>query len=129
MKLNQDGVCGRCRQRDKNMDGSPYLMSDDNHIDPGSVPSFLSSLTQIKEMLIAHAHVHIEVKRVRSLLAIWYASCKMSLKLSTPYHSYQRTWGLLCYILLMLMQNLNFISSSLETSKSSKAIFGNSYNI
>jgi hypothetical protein len=43
----------------------PYLMSADNHMDPGIVPSHLPELTQVEEMVIARAHVQMLVKRVR----------------------------------------------------------------
>jgi hypothetical protein len=65
MKLNATGVCERCcKSRDKE-GKQPYLISDDNEMDPGDVPAYLPKLSQAEEMLIARAHVHVEVKRVR----------------------------------------------------------------
>ena len=41
-------------------------MSDDNEIDPGEVLEHLPKLSQVEEMLISHAHVHLEARQVRS---------------------------------------------------------------
>ena len=61
----KDGVCDRCNgTRDKG-NKSPYLMSDDNEIDPGEVPGHLPKLSQVEEMLISCAHVHLEARQVR----------------------------------------------------------------
>jgi ATP-dependent DNA helicase PIF1 len=65
MKLNAAGVCERCyKTRDKG-DKEPYLMSDDNAMDPDEAPALLPKLSQAEEMLIARAHVHVEAKRIR----------------------------------------------------------------
>src|SRR5436309_94624 len=48
----------------KNMDNSTYLMSDDNHIYQVLYLPFCQVSLKLREMLIARAHVHIEVKRV-----------------------------------------------------------------
>ena len=64
----KDGVCHRCFLRDTDSQKrpvTPYLMSADNHMDPGIVPSHLPELTQVEEMVIARAHVQMLVKRVR----------------------------------------------------------------
>jgi hypothetical protein len=65
MRLNRANICRRCRDKDKNKDYS--LISDENNIDPGDMPSHLPTLSQIEEMLIARAYVYIEVKRIRGL--------------------------------------------------------------
>ena len=41
-------------------------MSDDNEMDPGEVPEHLPKLSQVEEILISHAHVHLEARWVRS---------------------------------------------------------------
>ena len=64
----REGVCKRCRTaRDKRLvgDGEPFLMSAENEMDPGDVPSGLPSLTQVEEMLIARVHVFLEVRQIR----------------------------------------------------------------
>ena len=64
-KLDVAGVCNRCRKtRDKD-DKQPYLMIDDNEMDPGGVSPHLPKLSQVEEILIARAHVHVEAKRIR----------------------------------------------------------------
>lgn len=64
MKLAVAGVCNRCRKT-RDEDKQPYLMSNDNDMDPGEVPPHLPKLSQVQEMLIARAHVHVEAKRIR----------------------------------------------------------------
>ena len=59
------GICHRCYLRDTNGQKRPYLMSAENQMDPGIVPADLPELTQVEEMVIARAHVHMLVKRVR----------------------------------------------------------------
>ena len=61
----KNSVCNHCNgTRDKG-NKSPYLMSDDNEMDPGEVPGHLPKLSQVEEMLISRAHVHLEARRVR----------------------------------------------------------------
>ena len=43
----------------------PFLFSDANNIDLGTVPKHLPTLTKIKEMMIAHIYIHLQVARVR----------------------------------------------------------------
>ena len=64
-QLDQDAVCRRCLLKDK--DKEPFLMSDDNEMDPGEVPAHLLALSQVEEMLIARVHLHLEAKRIRGL--------------------------------------------------------------
>jgi ATP-dependent DNA helicase PIF1 len=64
----KEGVCHRCFLRDtdnRRQPVTPFLMSADNNMDPGIVPSHLPELTQVEEMVIARAHVQMLVKRVR----------------------------------------------------------------
>ena len=65
MKLDVAGVCNRCRKTRDKEDKQPYLMSDDNEMDPGGVSPHLPKLSQVEEILIARAHVHVEAKRIR----------------------------------------------------------------
>ena len=59
------GVCHHCYLRDAAGQKRPYLMSAENHMDPGTVLADLPELTQVEEMVIARAHVQMLVKRVR----------------------------------------------------------------
>ena len=60
------GVCGACWKRDRNLqEGEPFLFSKENNMDPGVVPGCLRDLTQMEEMIIAKAHCHMIMKRVR----------------------------------------------------------------
>ena len=43
----------------------PFLFSNINNIDLGTVPKHLPTLTKIKEMMIAHIYIHLQVARVR----------------------------------------------------------------
>jgi ATP-dependent DNA helicase PIF1 len=64
----KEGICHRCFLRDidnRKRPVTPFLMSADNHMDPGIVPGHLPELTQVEEMVIARAHVQMLVKRVR----------------------------------------------------------------
>lgn len=64
----KDSICHRCLLRDsdnRKRPVTPFLMSADNHMDPGIVPSHLPELSQVEEMVIARAHVQMLVKRVR----------------------------------------------------------------
>ena len=65
-------MCRRCFLKDK--DKEPFLMSDDNDMDPGEVPAHLPALSQVEEMLIARVHLHLEAKGIRGILAIPFAS-------------------------------------------------------
>lgn len=61
---DNDGVCQRCHARDRNANGV-FLMSLENCMDPGDVPSFLPSLTDIEEMLIAPVHISMYMIHVK----------------------------------------------------------------
>jgi ATP-dependent DNA helicase PIF1 len=64
----KDSVCHRCFLRDTDSQKrpvTPFLMSVENNMDPGVVPSYLPELSQVEEMVIARAHVQMLVKRVR----------------------------------------------------------------
>ena len=61
-----NGICGACMRRDRNLQGEePFLFSKENNMDPGVVPGCLRDLTQMEEMIIAKAHCHMIMKRVR----------------------------------------------------------------
>lgn len=60
----KDTVCHKCYLRDAK-NGSPYLMSADNEMDPGPVSDHLPQLTQIEEMIIARSHVQMVLFRYR----------------------------------------------------------------
>jgi hypothetical protein len=51
-----------CFLRDKGSH-SPFLISADNEMDLGEVPSHLPALTQVEEMIIARSHVQMLVHR------------------------------------------------------------------
>jgi hypothetical protein len=60
----KESVCHRCFLRDtdnRKRPVTPFLMSTDNNMDPGIVPSHLPELTQVEEMVIARAHVQMLV--------------------------------------------------------------------
>jgi hypothetical protein len=64
----KEGICHRCFLRDtdnRKRSVTPFLMSAENNMDPGTVPGHLPELTQVEEMVIARAHVQMLVKRVR----------------------------------------------------------------
>ena len=62
MKL-RDNVCEKCRYRDRGQ--SIHLISDENNMNVQAVPSTLPQLTDIEEMLIARAHVHVQVYMIK----------------------------------------------------------------
>jgi hypothetical protein len=58
----EDGICHSCALRDsrsKIEDGQPFLINVDNNMDPGDLDGSLPELSQLEEMCIACAHVHI----------------------------------------------------------------------
>jgi hypothetical protein len=63
IQLNRAHACRRCVLKDKGKE--PFLMSDDNNMDPGEVPAHLPALSQVEEMLIARVHVHLEAERLQ----------------------------------------------------------------
>src|SRR6195952_3364640 len=60
----RETVCHRCFLRDKRGQ-TPWLMSEENNMDPGEVPAYLPELTQIEEMIIARSHVQMMIYRYR----------------------------------------------------------------
>jgi hypothetical protein len=42
----------------------PFLFGDVNNIDPGTMPKYLPTLTEVKEIIIAYVYVHLQVARV-----------------------------------------------------------------
>ena len=43
----------------------PPLFSKSNGLDPGPIPGFLPILTAVKELLIIHIYIHLQVVRIR----------------------------------------------------------------
>ncbi|EED13560.1 hypothetical protein TSTA_098170 [Talaromyces stipitatus ATCC 10500] len=62
LRLNSQGICGRCVRADKNKD--VHLFGAGNNMYPGNMPD-LPELSQTEEMLIARVHVSVQVRRVR----------------------------------------------------------------
>jgi len=60
----KDGVCHNCSCRDK-QGKTPFLMSAENNMDPGDIPSYLPKLSQIEEEIIARCHVQMSVRKYR----------------------------------------------------------------
>ena len=60
----KDGVCHNCSCRDK-QGKTPFLMSAENNMDPGDIPSYLPELSQIEEEIIARCHVQMSVRKYR----------------------------------------------------------------
>ncbi|KID81448.1 ATP-dependent DNA helicase PIF1 [Metarhizium guizhouense ARSEF 977] len=60
----KDGVCHACFLRDKG-NKTPFLMSAENEMDPGELPTHLPELTQVEEMIIARCHIQMVVYRYR----------------------------------------------------------------
>ena len=65
----QHSVCKKCRTtRDRNKkDDEPFLMSDDNFMDPGNVPAHLPKLTPVEDLLISRVQVFMEIHQVRGI--------------------------------------------------------------
>ena len=61
------GVCKACVRDTKSLKdpSEPFLFSDANNMDPGTMPEHLPTLTEVEEMIIARVHVHLQVARVR----------------------------------------------------------------
>jgi hypothetical protein len=58
------GVCYCCSLRD-GKGKTPFLMSAENDIDPGDIPSHLPELSQIEEEIIARCYVQMSVRKYR----------------------------------------------------------------
>ena len=43
----------------------PFLFSNTNNMDLGTMPEHLPTLTEVKEMIIAHIHIYLQVAQVR----------------------------------------------------------------
>ena len=43
----------------------PFLFSNMNNIDLGTMPKHLPILTEVEEMIIAYIHIHLQVAQVR----------------------------------------------------------------
>lgn len=69
LKIDGDGICHRCRRRDKDEEKKPeeertFLMSALNHMDPGDMPD-LPPLSDIEQMLISPVHISMHVVHVK----------------------------------------------------------------
>ena len=64
---NNIGVCKAYIKDAKSLKDStsPFLFSDTNELNLGSIPEHLPILTSVEEMLIARVYVHLQVVRVR----------------------------------------------------------------
>ncbi len=61
----KDGICHSCFLRDKG-NKTPFLMSAENEMDPGELPTHLPELSQVEEMVIAQSqYVQMMVYRYR----------------------------------------------------------------
>jgi hypothetical protein len=63
----KEGICHYCFLRDtdnQKRSVTPFLISTENNIDPGTVLGHLPELTQVEEIVIIRAHVQMLVKRV-----------------------------------------------------------------
>ena len=43
----------------------PFLFSNTNNMNPGTVPKYLPTLTEVEEMIIAYIYIHLQVVWVR----------------------------------------------------------------
>ena len=43
----------------------PFLFSNANNIDLGTIPKHLPTLTEVEEMIITYIHIYLQVARVR----------------------------------------------------------------
>ena len=61
------GVCKACIRDANSLKylSKPFLFSDTNNMDPGTIPEYLPTLTEVEEMMIAYIYVHLQVARVR----------------------------------------------------------------
>jgi hypothetical protein len=66
MYLNDIGVCKAYIKDTESLKylSKPFLFSDANNMDLGAVSEYLPTLTEVKEMIIAHVHIHLQVVRV-----------------------------------------------------------------
>lgn len=65
-KINNLNECKRCRS-ERGRSGSDFIakFSKENDVDPGAVPFHLPHLSIAEKMLIARAHVHMDLRRVK----------------------------------------------------------------
>ena len=63
---NNIGVYKACVKDIKSLKylSEPFLFSNANNIDLGTVSEHLPTLTKVKEIIIAYIHVHLQVVRV-----------------------------------------------------------------
>jgi hypothetical protein len=66
MEGDDIGVYKACVRDAKSLKylNEPFLFSNANNIDLGTVPEYLPTLTEVKEIMIAYIHIHLQVARV-----------------------------------------------------------------
>ena len=57
-------ACVRDIKSLKNL-SKPFLFSNANNIDLGTMPKHLPTLTEVEEMIITYIYIHLQVARVR----------------------------------------------------------------
>jgi hypothetical protein len=63
MHLDNISVYKACIKDTKSLKNpsKPFLFSDANNMDPGTVLKYLPTLTKVEEMIIAHIHIHLQI--------------------------------------------------------------------
>ena len=60
IKLSYKEIYTRYRKKDRIIEPrEPFFMSEENNMDPNPILEYLPTLTQIKAMIIARAHIYI----------------------------------------------------------------------
>ena len=61
MHLNNISVCKACVKNTKSLKNlsKPFLFSDVNNINLSAMPEYLSTLTEVKEMIIAYVYIYL----------------------------------------------------------------------
>ena len=59
-------VCKACVRDTKSLKylSEPFLFSNTNNMDPGTVPKHLPTLTKVEEIIIAYIYIYLQVVRV-----------------------------------------------------------------
>ena len=59
-------MCKACVKDTKSLKylSEPFLFSDMNNMDLGAVSEYLPTLTEVKEIIIAYIHIHLQVAQV-----------------------------------------------------------------
>ena len=61
MQGNDISVYKACIKDTKSLKdpSEPFLFSNINNMDPGTIPKYLPTLTKVKEMIIAYIYIHL----------------------------------------------------------------------